>query len=73
MIYDILLETYSGYCIDTERAVFEYYMNYVAGTIIDLIVIWLRENSMSYDDFLSIYIKVFKTDIDLLLTIAGEK
>ena len=73
MVYDILVETYSGYCIDRERSVFEYYMNYVAGTIIDLIVIWLRENSMSYDDFLSIYIKVFKTDIDLLLTIAGEK
>ncbi len=69
MVYDMLYESYKVFDTRKNPKLFDFYIDYAAGTIVDLVVIWLRNGNMSYDEFLSIYIKIFRTDLELLQSI----
>lgn len=71
MVYETLLVSYNSYRKSDDPKYYDFLMNYVAGTIIDLIVIWLREDTMNYEEFLSFYVKIFRTDLELLNTVSG--
>ena len=70
MVFDMLYESYKVYDTGANSKLFDFYLDYTAGTIVDLVVIWLRNGNMSYDEFLSIYLKIFHTDLDLLKSIS---
>ncbi len=70
MVFDMLYESYKVYDTGANPKLFDFYLDYASGTIVDLVVIWLRNGNMSYDEFLSIYLKIFHTDLDLLKSIS---
>lgn len=70
MIFDMLMTSYTVYDTGANPDLFRFYMDYAAGTIVDLVVLWLRKDDMSYEEFLTIYLKIFYSDIDLLKSIA---
>ena len=72
MVLDMLHSSYGIYDTGANPALFDFYMDYAAGTIVDLVIIWLRNDNMNYDEFLSIYLKIFYTDIDLLKSITSS-
>ena len=70
MVYDMLYESYKVFDTGANPVLFDFYLEYTAGTIVDLVVIWLRNDNMSYDEFLSIYMKIYLTDFELLQSIS---
>ena len=71
MVYDMLYESYKIFDTGANPNLFDFYLDYTAGTIVDLVVIWLRNDNMSYDEFLSIYMKIYWTDFQLLQSISN--
>ena len=53
MVYDMLYGSYKVYDTGKNSGLFDLYLDLTAGTIVDLIVLWLNRDDMSYDEFLS--------------------